>query len=206
MRTSDQEERWSKHEVIFEHENGQESLFYMQTNGRQYVLSEHPENQGPHVSQFASKFGDEVVRNNIEVDSKNRPESVQLYAERQDKGQDGATRFDQWEAKTTMTQNVSQEPNRIESQASEWQWKNAKQSEHSDLEQSLGAKVEQGHLHSSKWDAERQNQEFREASLSKTEQSEELRQAAREQQSGRAADEATRQSQEQESQKQKHQR
>jgi hypothetical protein len=140
------------------------------------------------------------------VDSKNRPENVQLYAERQDKGQDGATRFDQWEAKTTMTQNVSQEPNRIESQASEWQWKNARQSEHSELEQKLGAKLEQGNLHSSKWDAERQNQEFREASLPKTEQSEELRQAAREQQSGRAADEATRQSQEQESQKQKHQR
>ena len=200
MRTSDQEERWSKHEVIFEHENGQESLFYMQTNGRQYVLSEHPENQGPHVSQFASKFGDEVVRNNIEVDSKNRPENVQLYAERQD------GRFDQWEAKTTMTQNVSQEANRFDSQASEWQWKNAKQSEHSDLEQSLGTKLEQGNLHSSKWDAERQNQEFREASLPKTEVSEELRQAAREQQSRQTADEATRQTQEQESQKQKHQR
>ena len=200
MRTSDQEERWSKHEVIFEHENGQESLFYMQTNGRQYVLSEHPENQGPHVSQFASKFGDEVVRNNIEVDSKNKPENIQLYAERQD------GRFDQWEAKTTMTQNVSQEANRFDSQASEWQWKNAKQSEHSDLEQSLGAKLEQGNLHSSKWDAERQNQEFREASLPKTEASEELRQAAREQQSRQTADEATRQTQEQESQKQKHQR
>lgn len=206
MRTSDQEERWSKHEVIFEHENGQESLFYMQTNGRQYVLSEHPENQGPHVSQFASKFGDEVVRNNIEVDSKNRPESVQLYAERQDKGQDGATRFDQWEAKTTMTKNVSQEPNCIESQASEWQWKNAKQSEHSELEKRLGAKVEQGHLHSSKWDAERQNQEFRDLSFSNSKESQEIRQEARVQQDKDTAQEATQRTQEQESQKHKHQR
>jgi|GEM_PF-7016304 len=200
MRTSDQKEQWKTYELMFEHENVPDSTFFLQTNGRQYVLSEHPENQGPHVSQFASKYGDEVARNNIEVDSKNRPESVQLYAERQD------GRFDQWEAKTTMTKNVSQEENRIDSQATEWQWKNAKQSEHSELEQSLGTKLEQGHLNPKQGDAERQNQEVREASLPKTEQSEELRQAAREQQSKQATQETTQQAQEKESQKQKHQR
>jgi len=206
MRTSDQEERWMKNEVPFDHENGQNSLFYLQTNGRQYVLSEHPDNQGPHISQYASKVGDDLVEREIQLDPKKKPEDFKLYAERQDKGQDGAARFDRWEARTTLTENISEEPNRFENQASEWLWKNARQSEHSDLEQSLGAKIEQGQLHRSKWDAEQLNQEFREASLPKTWASEELRQAAQGQKSSEAAQEATQQTQDQESQKQKHQR
>ena len=43
---------WSKHDVLFDHDNGEETLFWMQTDGNTYILSEHPDNKGPHVSSL----------------------------------------------------------------------------------------------------------------------------------------------------------
>lgn len=193
-----EENQWTKHEIEFQHGDGQKTLMYMQTDGRRYVLSEHPENQGPHVSTAATKYGDEVAKNNLDVDHKNRPENVQLYAERRD------GRFDQWEAKTTRDQNVSTEPNRFEYKASEWQWKNAKQFEHGELQQGLGTKLEQGHTKFQDKPAEEQNQAFREASMAKTGQSESARDVVNDQQQRQAAQQQA--AQEQQREQRKHQR
>lgn len=166
---------WTKHEVVYQHKDGRETTLYMQTDGNRYVLSEHPDNKGPHVSSVAPLYGDQGVKNSLDVDPKNRPENFQLYAERPD------GRFDQWQAKTTMNENISQDPNRFEHKASEWQWRNSTQIEHADLEQKLGARFEQGNLRYQDMSHEQQNKAFQEASLAKTEQSEQLRQAANQQ-------------------------
>lgn len=165
---------WTKHELIYDHPDGQETYFFMQTDGTRYVLSEHPNNQGPHVSNIAPLYGNMAVENNLDVNPKSQPENLQLYVERQD------GRFDQWEAKTTKLENTANEPNRFDMKASEWQWKNATQYEHGDLQKQLGAKIEQGNVNFKEMNPEQQNQAFREASLAKTEQSEQLRQAAQE--------------------------
>lgn len=201
MRKNDQETQWTKHTIYFEHQNGQESTLYMQTDGNRYVLSEHPENKGPGAWSVAPEFGNEIAKNNLEVDPKSKPENVQLYAERQD------GRFDQWQARTTKVENTSQEPNKFDHKASEWLWKNSEQSEHGDLEQRLGTKLEQGHQSQSRmtW-AEQQQQQLNETALPKTEQSEQLRQAAQEQQSRQAAEQAAQKTQEQETQRQRHER
>ena len=101
-----------------------------------------------------------------------------LYAERMD------GRFDQWEAKTIRESNISNEPNNhFEAKPSEWLWKNANQYEGKDLEQQMGTRLEQGG-YTKNLDAmtQQRNEEFREASMPKTEQSEQLRQAVQEQQ------------------------
>lgn len=169
---------WTKHDIEFDHDDGRVTRLFMQTDGDRYVLSEHPENGGPHVSTVATQYGDEAIRNNLEADPTRRPEQLRLYAERPD------GRFDQWEAKTSMERNVATEPNRYQGQASEWQWSNGSQHEHGPLQQQLGARLEQGGTERGKeLHAERQDQELRDTALPKTDKSEELRQAAQEQQS-----------------------
>lgn len=169
---------WTKHDIKFDHEDGRITRLFMQTDGDRYVLSEHPENRGPHVSTMATQYGDAAIKNNMEVDPSRRPEQLRLYVERPD------GRFDQWDAKTTMYQNVATEPNRQERKATAWDWGNRIQHDHSSLQQQLGVRLEQGGTERGKeLYAEHQAQELRDTALPKTDKSEELRQAAREQQS-----------------------
>ena len=168
---------WTKHDIYRDHENGEPTRFWMQTDGKCHVLSEHPENMGPHVSTIATKYGDELARKNLDADPKNKPENVRLYAERRD------GRFDQWEAKTIREMNVSNQPNRFESKPSEWLWKNAHQHEPKNLERQIGARIEQGNTPKSQQSFnDRQNKELREAPLSKREDSAQIREEARAQQ------------------------
>lgn len=172
---------WTRHELEFDHPDGKVTTFYMQTDGSRYVLSEHPENQGPHVSLVASRYGDEIVRNNLEVNPKSQPEQAQLYAERLD------GRFDQWEARTTRVQDISQQPNRVEHQASEWQWRNAHQLEPQELQNKLGTQLEHGHQSSREptWQEEMLNsihEKLSKASLPQMNQEERLQEQRQEEQ------------------------
>ncbi len=164
---------WTKYELEFDHPSGEPTRFFMQTDGDRYVLSEHPENRGPHVEAIATKYGDDIVQNGLDVDRSIRPENARLFVERKD------GRFDQWEAKTTKEINVALETNRYEGKAIEWGWKNSTQHNHKDLEQKLGARLEGGGQAKGQQSfAEEQNKAMRETPLPKTEQSEQLRQAA----------------------------
>lgn len=201
MRRPEDDNQWVKFAIDFEHANGQTTTMYVQTDDKRFVLSEHPDNKGPCVWDAATKVGDEIIRSNVETNPKNTPENFQLYAERRD------GRFDQWQARTTQTENISTEPNRYEYKPSEWLWKNSVQTEQVELERQLGTALESGQQSQSRltW-AEQQQQQLNETALPSIDQSGQLRQAVQEQQSRQAAQEATQHNEVQETQRQRHER
>lgn len=199
MRKPEEENQWVRMEIPFEHENGEKTLMYMQTDGRRFVLSEHEKNTGPCVWQTAEKAGNSIVRSHLEDDPKYKPENLQMYVERSD------GRFDQWEARTTKVENISKEENRFEHKAAEWLWKTEKQYEHPDLERQMDSKLEVGRMSQSRDYEAHMQQQLRETPLPKTEQSEQLRQAVSEQQN-RQAQEAAKRDEEAQKQQQRHER
>lgn len=201
MSTRKNETEWQRLTLEYEHADGQVTTFYMHTDDRKFVLSEHPKNEGPGVWQSATEIGDHIMENNLANDSKAKPEDLVLYAERHD------GRFDQWQAKTTLYENTSETENVYEHRASEWQWRNAKQTEHPDLERQMETQLEHGHQSRSRMThEERMQQDLRDTPLAKTDQSEALRDEARQQQSRQAADDASRRNEEDQTQKQRHER
>jgi len=175
-----------RYEIEYDNGPGKEpTLLYVQEvnrpKGTAYVLTEHPENQGPHVSQVASKFGDAKIKEQVEADPKYRPESFRMYAERPERGRDNEPRFAEFSAKTTQQENISTEPNRFEHRASEWMWKDGNRWEKPEAERIVGAEIETSPQRFQDKPTQDQNQEFREASLSGNRQTNELRTAAQEQ-------------------------
>lgn len=110
-------------------------------NGTTYVLTNHEQNQGAHVSSVASRFGDGKIKEEISKDPSYKPESFRMYSERPERGPDGNPRFAQYEAKTTRVENTSSDPNRHQHQASEWQWRDGKRSDKHEVERSVGAEI-----------------------------------------------------------------
>ena len=162
---------WIRHDLHITHASGQESVYILQTDGRQYVLSEHRDNQGPHVSQFATKWGDRVIRSLLKGDAASKPEDFILYAERLDQ------RFDRWEAKTTKREYFPVEGYQLDGIVTEWRWANPNPLKKSQLEVSLGVRLVGGQSNYSHQLAEEQTQVFHEASHSGTMAAEALRQA-----------------------------
>lgn len=175
-----------RYELEYNNGPGKEpTTFYVQeTTNRHgstaYVLTEHPDNKGAHVSSVASKFGDAKINEQLAQDPKFKPESTRLYAERPERGQDGEPRFAEYRAKTTQQQNISEQPNLYEGKASQWQWNDGNRMDKPEAEQRVGASIETSNRFQNKA-PEQQNQEFADASMSSTQQADQLREAARQQ-------------------------
>lgn len=199
MNKQEEENQWVRMQIPFEHDNGEKTLMYMQTDGQRFVLSEHPDNKGPCVWNTAEKAGDSLLKTQIDDDPKAKPENFQMYVERSD------GRFDQWEARTTKVEDISKQENHFEHKASEWLWKNEKQFEQADLEKRLDSKLEAGHLSQSRDYEAHMQQMMKDTALPKTEQSDQLRQAVAEQQA-RQAQEAAKRDEEAQKQQQQHRR
>lgn len=202
--SQENEQKWTRHTMDFEHADGRVTTFYMHTDDRRFVLSEHPENRGPAIWNSADKIGDEIIRESVQRDSKNKPEDLVLYAERQD------GRFDRWEAKTTLLENISNDPMRFEHRASEWQWKNAHQYPKDELQKDVDVQIESGHPSYGRMNSDEKAQhDWKNFSAETSVKSETVKKAREEIKQSRG-EEAAQQSQQHETeaqtQKQKHER
>lgn len=176
-----------RYEYEVDHGPGQEpTRMYVQEvsrpNGTTYVLTNHPENKGQEVSSVASRFGDGKVKEEISKDPSYKPESFRMYSERPERGPDGNPRFAQYEAKTTRLENTSSDPNRLQHQASEWQWRDGKRSDKHEVERSVGAEIKTD-SRSKDQNQNQQSNDLKEANLTATDrQAEQQRQAQQKQQ------------------------
>lgn len=176
MNQFENDDNWVRLELPFEHKDGQFTRMIVQTDGKSFVLSEHPENKGPCVWHAAEKVGNSLLITRIEDEPKFKPEDLQLYVEREDK------RFDKWTARTTMTENTSTDSNRIEPKATEWLWKTEQPLEHSAIESKLNTQITVGQLSESRGHSAYIAQQMSESSLTSTGESEQLRQGVAEMQ------------------------
>ena len=174
----------------YEHDNGpgqEPTKCYIQEidsgRGHSYVLSEHPENKGKHVSQVAPEIGDSLVRKEMAENPKFEPERLQLYTERpaSERGFNDEPRFAKLEAKTTQEQNVSQEPNRFEYKPSEWRWSDGYRMDKPEAERNVGAEIETNPRFQDQ-SIEQQNKQFAEADMPRTEEAQQMRDAAQQEQ------------------------
>lgn len=131
-----------------------------------YVLTEHPDNEGRHVSAKAYDLGDSLIGMKQESDPSFRPESLRIFAERPERGQDGESRFSELQAQTTLYENVSMVPNVNEPQATGWRWDDGNRMDKPDMEQRVGAEVETAIYPWRDRSVEDLNKEFDGASLS----------------------------------------
>lgn len=159
-----------RYEYEVDHGPGQEpTRMYIQEvarpNGTTYVLTNHPENQGQHVSNVATRFADGKVKEELSKDPSYRPESFRMYSERPERGADNEPRFALYEAKTTKQENISTDPNRFEHKASEWQWRDGKRSDKHEVERSVGAEIKTERPQQEQSQAQ-QNRESQEAKMS----------------------------------------
>ena len=130
-----------------------------------YVLTEHPDNQGKPVHNQASEVGDRLIGAELANDSSYKPESLRLYAERPELGEDGSPRFAEYDAHLTKQENISTNDNEYVFKADEWRWSDGNRMDRSELENVLGTEIETGPLRFQDKSPMEQNKEFAEAQM-----------------------------------------
>ncbi len=117
-------------------------LQMVQSHGiTKYALCEHPENKGLHVSNHATKVGDQLIQKEIKDNPSYKPNQLHMHVEKPGRP-DGHAVFAKVEAKTTLQKDVTLKDGKTVSQATQWQWKDdGNRISQKELERGLGARV-----------------------------------------------------------------